>query len=81
MKSFTVKIIIGLVAVMMIIPDMQAQRKKDKEDASDPLADVSLNVFKLRSIGPALTSGRLSDLAVNPDDHSEFYVAASAGGE
>jgi len=65
---------------MMIIPDMQAQRKTDKEDASDPLADVSLNVFKLRSIGPALTSGRLSDLAVNPDDHSEFYVAASAGG-
>jgi len=80
MKSFTVKIIIVLVAMMMIMPDMQAQRKKDKEDATDPLADVSFNVFKLRSIGPALTSGRLSDLAVNPDDHSEFYVAASAGG-
>ncbi|MGM0665906.1 MAG: WD40/YVTN/BNR-like repeat-containing protein [Bacteroidota bacterium] len=81
MKNFTVKVIIGLLALVMIMPDMQAQRKKNNNsDAGDPLAGVSLNVFKLRGIGPALTSGRLSDLAVNPDNHSEFYVAASAGG-
>jgi hypothetical protein len=80
MRSFTMKLVIGLVALMIIIPDMQAQRKKDKDNSADPLAEVSLNVFKLRGIGPSLTSGRLSDLAVNPDNHSEFYVAASAGG-
>ncbi|HDZ41910.1 MAG TPA: hypothetical protein ENH59_09580 [Bacteroidetes bacterium] len=75
------KFIIGLLALMMIVSDMQAQRKRNSDDKStDPLADVSLNVFKLRGIGPALTSGRLSDLAVNPDNHSGFYVAASAGG-
>lgn len=33
-----------------------------------------------RSIGPAVTSGRISDFAVNPKNHSEYYVASSSGG-
>jgi photosystem II stability/assembly factor-like uncharacterized protein len=33
-----------------------------------------------RSIGPAVTSGRISDFAVNPKNHSEYYVATSSGG-
>src|SRR6056297_2548805 len=81
MKKITVKIITGLLALMIIMPSAQAQRKRDNDkNAEDPLAGVSLGTFKFRGIGPALTSGRLSDLTVNPDDHSEFYVAASAGG-
>ena len=36
--------------------------------------------LKLRSIGPAVTSGRISDFAVNPKNHSEYYVATSSGG-
>ncbi|MBD3414012.1 MAG: glycosyl hydrolase [Candidatus Aminicenantes bacterium] len=47
---------------------------------NDPLASLSLNAFKLRSIGPALTSGRISDFAVNPKNPSEFYVASASGG-
>ncbi|RMD49664.1 MAG: glycosyl hydrolase, partial [Ignavibacteria bacterium] len=35
--------------------------------------------LKFRSVGPAFTSGRIADFAVNPNDHSEFYVAAAAG--
>ncbi|MFO7893118.1 MAG: hypothetical protein R6U63_05255 [Longimicrobiales bacterium] len=35
--------------------------------------------LQLREIGPALTSGRISDFAVNPNDHSEYYVAVSSG--
>jgi photosystem II stability/assembly factor-like uncharacterized protein len=34
----------------------------------------------LRSIGPALMSGRISDLAVNPQDRHQWYVAAASGG-
>ena len=33
-----------------------------------------------RSIGPSLTSGRISDLAINPDKPFEYYVAVSSGG-
>lgn len=44
------------------------------------LEKADLSVFKFREIGPAMTSGRLIDMAVNPDKTSEFYVASAAGG-
>jgi len=34
----------------------------------------------LRGIGPALMSGRIGDLAVNPDDPSHWFVAVASGG-
>ena len=36
--------------------------------------------FSFRSIGPGLTSGRISDVAVDPKNPSVWYVAASIGG-
>jgi photosystem II stability/assembly factor-like uncharacterized protein len=39
-----------------------------------------LSGLKFRSIGPAVTSGRVSDLAVNPVNPDEYYVAAASGG-
>src|SRR5687768_16668140 len=36
--------------------------------------------LKLRSIGPASMSGRISDIAVHPRDPSLWYVAAGSGG-
>ena len=33
-----------------------------------------------KNIGPAIMSGRVVDLAVNPDDPTEFYVAYASGG-
>ncbi|MFG0257771.1 MAG: glycosyl hydrolase [Phycisphaerales bacterium JB043] len=36
--------------------------------------------LELRSIGPALMSGRVSDLAVHPHDQSTWYVAVGSGG-
>jgi len=35
---------------------------------------------RFRSIGPALTSGRISDVAVDPTNRKTWYVATSAGG-
>lgn len=42
--------------------------------------EPALGGLKFRSIGPALTSGRISDFAVNPNNHSEYYVAVASGG-
>jgi photosystem II stability/assembly factor-like uncharacterized protein len=36
--------------------------------------------LELRSIGPALTSGRVNDLAVEPKNTSTYYVAVASGG-
>lgn len=33
-----------------------------------------------RNIGPSIMSGRVTDLAVNPDKPEEFYVAYASGG-
>ena len=40
---------------------------------------VALSGLKLRSIGPALTSGRIADIAVAPDKKT-WFVATAAGG-
>lgn len=53
-----------------------AQEKKDKSD----LDKVGLSALKFRSIGPAVTSGRIADIAVNPTNHSEYYIATASGG-
>lgn len=47
---------------------------------TDPLKDVDLSTFSFRSVGPALTSGRIADLAVDPTNTSTWYIAAAAGG-
>ncbi|MFT5618818.1 MAG: photosystem II stability/assembly factor-like uncharacterized protein [Arenicella sp.] len=65
---------------------LMAQRKKKdsetetkKEDKSKLKSSV-LGGLKFRNIGPAVTSGRVIDFAVNPENPHEFYVATAAGG-
>jgi photosystem II stability/assembly factor-like uncharacterized protein len=60
-----------------------AQDKPKAETAAankDPFQSSTFNGLKFRSIGPAVTSGRVADIAVNPNNHSEYYVAAASGG-
>lgn len=46
-----------------------------------PAINQSLfDAFTFRSPGPALTSGRIIDFAVNPVDPSEYYVGVACGG-
>ena len=35
---------------------------------------------KFQNIGPTIMSGRVVDLAVNPDNPTEFYTAYASGG-
>ncbi len=51
-------------------------QNKDKKDSVDA---GLFNSLKWRSVGPALTSGRISDFAVNPQNNSEYYVAVASG--
>jgi photosystem II stability/assembly factor-like uncharacterized protein len=52
-----------------------AQPEKTGAPASDALAGLAF-----RNIGPALTSGRLSDIAIHPRNRRVWYVAAASGG-
>ena len=54
--------------------------KPDSKKDEGPLASATFAGLTLRSIGPALTSGRISDLAVDPTDSKTWWVAAASGG-
>ncbi|MEQ9300098.1 MAG: glycosyl hydrolase [Cyclobacteriaceae bacterium] len=47
--------------------------------SGSPLAQAAQGL-KLRSIGPALMGGRIADIAVNPQDKSNWYIAVGSGG-
>ncbi len=51
-----------------------------QEDNKTLLEKTSFEGLKFRSIGPALTAGRVADIAVNPNDHDEYYVGVASGG-
>ncbi|HEV7669489.1 MAG TPA: glycosyl hydrolase [Thermoanaerobaculia bacterium] len=52
----------------------KADEKKDKWDGD------TFSGLELRGIGPALTSGRIVDFVVDPNDRSILYAAAASGG-
>ena len=61
-----------------------AQKKNNADTGFDktkgPMQASTFSGLKFRSIGPALVSGRVVDLAVNPKNTSEYYVASANGG-
>ena len=68
---------------MFIISFHSSAQKKStakKDTAKEWLTSSSVSGLHFRSIGPALTSGRIADLAVNPNNIHEYYVAAACGG-
>ncbi len=50
-----------------------------QEETTDSTQTNNYSGLKWRSIGPAFTSGRIADFAVNPDNCSEYYVAVASG--
>lgn len=73
-KLFKISLLV-LLTLVLVRPEAVAQ-----DEPSDPRYKTGMSAFKFRSIGPAFTSGRISDFAVNPNNISEFYVATSSGG-
>ncbi|HEY7500747.1 MAG TPA: hypothetical protein VH740_19650 [Vicinamibacterales bacterium] len=49
------------------------------QGGADRLTPDAMQNVAFRSIGPSLTTGRISDVAVDPKNPSLWYVAASAG--
>jgi photosystem II stability/assembly factor-like uncharacterized protein len=44
------------------------------------MSTPTFNGLRLRSIGPAFTSGRISGFAIDPNNYSRYYVAVASGG-
>ncbi len=53
----------------------------DKTEKPKPLFDAgNVSSLSFRMVGPALTSGRVVDIAVNPKNKDQWFVAAACGG-
>ena len=70
MKS---KFLLSFLLVFCFSFGSQAQKKKEAAD-DYWLNAKSLSGLKFRNIGPALTSGRVADIAVNPNNFNEYVV-------
>lgn len=73
----------ALIVVLCVIAAATfAQPNKAATPAKDegPLSSKTFSGLKLRGIGPALTSGRIGDLAVNPQNRNQYYLAVASGG-
>ena len=74
------KALISLLLMAMIAIPSFAQKSKKDQKKKTALEEMSLSGLKFRSIGPAVTSGRISDIAIHPDNPYEYIVASSSGG-
>ena len=61
-------------------PLLNFAQKTTEKKSEDTLSSDILGGLKFRNIGPAIASGRIVDFAVNPKDHSQYFVAVACGG-
>ncbi|MFT5724193.1 MAG: hypothetical protein ACI9JN_001310, partial [Bacteroidia bacterium] len=80
MKSNTYRLFILCFFVLATTTSSLAQKKSTKNTSETTLKSATFSGLKFRSVGPALTSGRISDIAVNPDNTVEYFVAVASGG-
>ncbi|MEN8006199.1 MAG: glycosyl hydrolase [Candidatus Krumholzibacteriota bacterium] len=71
--------LLALLLMIIFTAAPVATAAADEEEES-PLNASALAGLELRSIGPALMSGRIADIAMVPDDPGTWYVAAGSGG-
>ncbi len=80
-----------LAALFLLIPFLALAQKKSekKSEPAKPAAEeekkpgLNADTFsglQFRLIGPAVASGRVIALAVNPKNHAEYYVGVASGG-
>ena len=65
--------------IALSLPQIGVAQRKSKDDAPN-WTDASLNTFKWRNVGPATTSGRIVDLAVDTENPGTLYLALASGG-
>ena len=69
----------GLLPAILALALLTNPIQIDAKEKTDSIYSKLLSGLKWRSIGPALTSGRIADFAVNPENQSEWYVAVASG--
>src|SRR3954471_22571950 len=73
MKS--IRLLVATAVVAALAAPLQSQ------DGARPAANAeTFSGLKARSIGPAMTSGRVMTIAVDPSNQAVIYIGAASGG-
>src|SRR5436305_983687 len=71
---------LALLFLLALAVSLHAQPADDAKEKESKYGEKTFAGLELRPIGPALTSGRIIDLAVDPRDARVWYVATAGGG-
>ncbi len=71
------RITLCLLLCFCVNPALSVEKKSNE---SDIFKAATFNGLKFRSVGPALMSGRIGDIAVHPENRHVYYVAVASGG-
>ncbi len=70
----------NILFILFLLVSSVAISAEEDEKPKPGLNEASLKGLEWRSIGPAMTAGRIADIAINPEDRSQWYVAVGSGG-
>jgi photosystem II stability/assembly factor-like uncharacterized protein len=81
LKLRSLMAVLALVLLVVASP-AAAKKSKEKPQETEDTSKMVAGTFaglELRSIGPALMSGRIADIAIHPQDPSTWFVAVGSG--
>ncbi|NND37038.1 MAG: glycosyl hydrolase, partial [Gammaproteobacteria bacterium] len=70
-----IRVLLAVAAATFLIGSVHAD-----EDVDPGFNEATFDGLEFRSIGPALMSGRIADIAVHPENRSTWYVGGGSGG-
>ncbi len=74
---YVLKWMVGVVLCVLAVPVVPLSAQESSEPV--PVTTELLSGLSMRSIGPALMSGRIADMAIDPVKPNTWYVAAGSG--
>ena len=79
-NQFYTQTITSIFIFLILTSSSFAQRNNSLDDSQELDTTSIYAGLKFRSIGPALMSGRIADIAIHPDNENIWYVAVGSGG-
>ena len=73
-------IVILCLLTLFSVPILAQKKNNEVAVKDNSLKSETFNGLKFRSIGTAVTSGRVVDFAFDPKNSKTYYVAAACGG-
>ena len=64
--------------VLLVLPVFVMAQEEEKPEPG--FNEATFKGLEMRSVGPALMSGRIADIVIDPTDPSVWYVGVGSGG-